>query len=58
VVIKLKYDIYCYAENMEFECVTSDSGGCECYVELRKLIASVSVAQPKTHVKHESSVKC
>lgn len=23
---------------MEFDCVTTDSGGCDCYVELRKLI--------------------
>jgi hypothetical protein len=29
---------------MEFDCVTTDSGGCDCYVVLRKLIASVSLA--------------
>lgn len=37
---------------MEFDCVTTDSGGCDCYVELRKLIASVSVAHSRTHVIH------
>lgn len=28
---------------MEFDCVTTDSGGCDCSVVLRKLIASASV---------------
>lgn len=41
---------------MEFDCVTTDSGGCDCYVELRKLIASVSVAYSRTHVIHGKSV--
>jgi hypothetical protein len=27
---------------MEFDCVTTDSGGCDCYVILRKLITSSS----------------
>ena len=32
------------AGNMEFDCVTTDSGGCDCFVMLRKLITSASCA--------------
>lgn len=41
------YSINFYVGNMEFDCVTTDSGGCDCYSDTRKLIASASVTSRK-----------
>lgn len=35
---------------MKFNCVTTDSGGCDCFVEFRKLIASASDDMPYKHM--------